>query len=95
MSEVNRQWLLAKRPVGLVQESDFELVSNPIPAPAGSPAIFLVANNKYMWLAPANDVPIASGQPDNDDSIGLVIRFNTTQGKELTQYGVNFEFFPK
>jgi beta-lactamase superfamily II metal-dependent hydrolase len=45
------------------------------PAPANAPATFLVACNKYMWRAPANQVPIASGQPDNDDSIALVVRF--------------------
>ena len=27
----NRQWLLARRPVGMVSESDFELVERPVP----------------------------------------------------------------
>ena len=33
MSETNRQWLLRKRPQGLVEEDDFELVSTPLPTP--------------------------------------------------------------
>ena len=33
MSEGNRQWLLAKRPVGMVEESDFELITAPLPTP--------------------------------------------------------------
>ncbi len=46
MSETNRQWLLKSRPVGMVQESDFELKSAPIPK-AGAGQI-LVRNR---WLA--------------------------------------------
>jgi len=49
---------------------------NAIAAPADSPAMFLVANNKYIWNAPVHTCPIASGQPSNDDSIGFVIRFD-------------------
>jgi beta-lactamase superfamily II metal-dependent hydrolase len=45
------------------------------PAPANSPAAYLVANNKWIWRAPDGTCPIA-GEPDNADSIGLVIRFN-------------------
>jgi hypothetical protein len=41
-------------------------------APAGSPAAFVVACRKYIWHAAGT---INSGQPDNDDSIGLVVRF--------------------
>jgi beta-lactamase superfamily II metal-dependent hydrolase len=45
-----------------------------IPAPANSPAAFLVANNKWIWRAPNGACPI-QGQPDNADSIGLMVRF--------------------
>jgi hypothetical protein len=44
-------------------------------APAGSPAMFLMAVRKYMWRAAPGACPIASGQPNNDDCIGLVLRF--------------------
>jgi NADPH-dependent curcumin reductase CurA len=33
MAKLNRQWLLAKRPIGMVTESDFELVERPIETP--------------------------------------------------------------
>ncbi len=33
MTRMNRQWLLAKRPVGMVQESDFELAQAEVPSP--------------------------------------------------------------
>jgi hypothetical protein len=51
------------------------------PAPGGAPAAnapaaFVVSRLKYVWRAANGLCPIASGQPDNDDSIGLVVRFN-------------------
>jgi hypothetical protein len=46
MSETNRQWLLASRPVGMLKTSDFELRSVPV-AEAGD-GQFLVRNR---WLA--------------------------------------------
>ncbi len=33
MSQVNRQWLLRARPVGMVEQSDFELNEAPVPSP--------------------------------------------------------------
>lgn len=33
MTSINRQWLLAKRPVGMVSENDFEQVESPVPTP--------------------------------------------------------------
>jgi len=47
---MNRQWLLAKRPVGMVQESDFELVSNPIPSPGDGE---LLIRNRMLAFEPA------------------------------------------
>lgn len=46
-------------------------------APANAPAIFVVSRLKRIWRAPGPMLPIASGQPDNDDSIGLILRFNS------------------
>ncbi len=34
-SEVNRQLLLTRRPVGLVEDDDFEMVVSPLPGAAG------------------------------------------------------------
>ena len=50
MSDVNRQWLLARRPVGMVRESDFELRSSPIPAPADGQVL---VRNRWLAFEPA------------------------------------------
>ena len=50
MSGVNRQWRLAKRPVGMVAESDFELVEGEIPEPADGQ---LRVRNRLLSLEPA------------------------------------------
>ena len=50
MSTENRQWLLARRPVGMVQESDFELVTTPRPEPGEGE--FLV-RNRFLSFEPA------------------------------------------
>ena len=39
MSDVNRQWLLAARPVGMVKESDFEWRETPVPEPGEGEAL--------------------------------------------------------
>ena len=41
-----------------------------------APALFVVACQKYIWNAPNGNLPISSGQSSNDDSIGLILRFN-------------------
>jgi len=46
MTETNRQWLLARRPVGMLKESDFELNTAPIPKPAEGQALV-----RTRWLA--------------------------------------------
>ena len=48
--EVNRQWLLVSRPEGMVDPSNFELRTSPLPAP--SDGEFLV-RNLYLSLDPA------------------------------------------
>src|SRR5262245_38159136 len=50
-SKVNRQILLAARPVGMVKESDFKRVEPPIPEPKDGE--FLV-RNVYLSLDPTN-----------------------------------------
>ncbi len=50
MSQSNRQWLLRKRPVGHVAESDFELVSTPIPEPADGQ---ILIRNRMLSFEPA------------------------------------------
>jgi len=50
MSQENRQWLLKSRPVGMVKESDFELVSTPMPTPAEGQ---LLIRNQVLAFEPA------------------------------------------
>jgi len=59
MSDVNRQWVLASRPTGMVQESDFELRESPLPALQDGQAR---VRTLYLSFDPAmrgwlNDVP--------------------------------------
>jgi hypothetical protein len=49
-SEVNRQWRLRARPVGMVKESDFELVEEPLPKPGPGQAL---VRNLYLAFEPA------------------------------------------
>ncbi len=48
--EINRQWRLAKRPVGMVQESDFELVEEPVRELADGE---MLIRNLYLAFEPA------------------------------------------
>ena len=50
MSDVNRQWLLRSRPVGMVQESDFELKESPVPSPGDGQAL---VRNTHLAFEPA------------------------------------------
>ncbi|WP_194836771.1 NADP-dependent oxidoreductase [Nocardia sp. XZ_19_369] len=43
---MNRQWILVKRPVGMVDDSSFELRSGPVPSPGPGEALVRV-----VWLA--------------------------------------------
>jgi NADPH-dependent curcumin reductase CurA len=50
MNQENRQWILKSRPVGMVKESDFELVSTPIPK-VGEGQILI--RNRILSMEPA------------------------------------------
>ncbi len=59
MAETNRQWRLRKRPVGMLQESDFELVNQPIPQPDQGQVL---VRTRFLSMEPAmrrwlDDVP--------------------------------------
>jgi NADPH-dependent curcumin reductase CurA len=77
--KINRQWKIAARPVGMIQESDFQLAQSPVPEP--NEGEFLV-RNIYLSLDPTNrgwmnDVdtylpPIAIGEVMRGGVIGIV-----------------------
>jgi NADPH-dependent curcumin reductase CurA len=50
MSESNRQWLLASRPVGMVKESDFELRTIPVVSPGDGQ---MLVRNRWLAFEPA------------------------------------------
>jgi NADPH-dependent curcumin reductase CurA len=50
MSEVNRQFLLAARPVGMVKETDFEYREVPVPAPGEGEVLI---RTEYLSLDPS------------------------------------------
>lgn len=47
---------------------------NPVPAPAGAPAVFLMTGLGYVWGRQSGYPPIGGNNP-NDLAIGLVVRF--------------------
>ena len=49
-SERNRQWLLRARPVGMVKDSDFELVEAELPSPAEGEVL---VRNRFLAFEPA------------------------------------------
>lgn len=50
--------------------------NNAMQAPANSPMVYVMARNSYVWNAPGNQVPLAQALDNNNDSYGLILRFN-------------------
>jgi NADPH-dependent curcumin reductase CurA len=80
MTPTNRQWLLAKRPVGLVKESDFELNEAPLPVPANGQILirntllaFEPAMRGWMEDAPNYIPPVGIGEVMRGMSVGEVV----------------------
>lgn len=83
MSTVNRQWLLRARPVGMVEESDFELVEAPIPSPGDGE---LLLRTRYLAFEPAMRgwmtdqesyiPPVALGAVMRGATVGEVVESN-------------------
>jgi len=80
MSQMNGQWRLRSRPVGMVQESDFEYVEEPVPSlEAGQ----VLVRNLYLAFEPAmrgwlDDVPsyippVGIGEVMRASSVGQVV----------------------
>ena len=80
MSEINRQWLLARRPDGLVSDDNFEWREEKIPEPKTGEAVVRVL---YLSFDPTqrgwmNDVPsylppVQLGEPMRAGAIGQVV----------------------
>jgi len=80
VSDVNRQWLLASRPVGMVKESDFEYRESPIPSPGDGEALvrnlivsFDPAMRGWMEDRPSYIPPVQIGEPMRAGAVGQVV----------------------
>ena len=79
-NDVNRQFRLKKRPVGRIQNSDFDYVEAPIPEPAEGEAL---VRNLYLSLDPTNRIwmsdmdqylpPVELGEIMRGGGIGQVV----------------------
>lgn len=77
---------------GLGTECLWNSGPNAIPAPVNAPAVYVMARNAYVWHAPPNTVPLAQALDNNNDSFGLVLRFNNFffyTGGDLVSAGEN------
>jgi NADPH-dependent curcumin reductase CurA len=71
MAPVNRQWLLARRPRGLVTADDFRLVESPVPEPADGEVL---VRNLYLSCDPTQRGWIAGDTYLPAVNIGEVVR---------------------
>lgn len=84
MSDVNRQWLLASRPQGMVGEDNFRLVEGPIPEPGDSEYLvrtLYVSVDPAMrgWLVdhPSYVPPVGIGEVMRASGVGRVAASNS------------------
>jgi NADPH-dependent curcumin reductase CurA len=77
---INRQWLLAKRPVGLVGKDNFEYAENPIPEPAEGEVLvrnlwlsFDPTQRGWMEDRPSYLPPVKIGEPMRAGAVGQVM----------------------
>jgi NADPH-dependent curcumin reductase CurA len=83
MSNVNRQWLLKKRPFGMVTRENFEYRESPVPEPGPGEALvrtrylsFDPTQRGWMVDQPSYMPPVALGEPMRAGSVGEVVRSN-------------------
>ncbi len=85
----NRQWLLAKRPVGMVSRDNFEYAESPIPEPGEGEVL---VRNLYLsfdptqrgWMEDRESYlpPVAIGEPMRAGSVGQVAASNHPEFSE-------------
>ena len=83
MADVNRQWLLATRPVGMIGESNFEYRETAIPSPGEGEVL---VRNLYLSFDPAQRgwtldrpsyiPPVQIGEPMRGGAVGQVVESN-------------------
>ena len=82
MSETYRRWLLAARPHGMIKDSDFRLVEEPIPEPGAGEFLVRVTHLSFDptqrgWLAADSYLPaVKIGDPVRASAVGQVVKSN-------------------
>ena len=81
--DINRQWLLAKRPHGLVSKDDFEYVETPVPEPGEGEVLlrnlmlsFDPTQRGWMEDRESYLPPVKIGEPMRAGAIGQVVKSN-------------------
>jgi NADPH-dependent curcumin reductase CurA len=80
MPNINRRWLLAARPHGMIKDSDFQLDEQPTPEPAPGEFLVRVTHLSFDptqrgWLAADSYLPaVKIGDPVRAGAIGQVVR---------------------
>jgi NADPH-dependent curcumin reductase CurA len=82
MTMINRRWLLAQRPHGILKDSDFTLDSGPMPVPGDGEFLVRVTHLSFDptqrgWLAADSYLPaVKIGAPVRAGAVGEVIASN-------------------
>lgn len=83
MTEMNRRWLLAKRPHGAVKDNDFSFVTEAIPTPGDGEFVVKVTHLSFDptqrgWLvdAPSYLPPVQIGEVMRAGAVGEVVASN-------------------
>jgi hypothetical protein len=81
VTQLNRQWLLAARPQGLVKETDFRWNEAPVPAPGEGEVLVRVrylsfdpAMRGWMEDRPSYIPPVRLGEPMRAGAVGEIVR---------------------
>jgi NADPH-dependent curcumin reductase len=99
MAETNRRWLLAARPQGMIKDSDFRLVEEPVPEPG--PGEFLVRQTHLSfdptqrgWIAFDTYLPaVKIGDVVRAGGVGQVVKSNNPAFKvgQMVQGGFGWQ----
>ena len=89
MAELNRQWILKKRPIGDIKPGDLELVESPVPRPGKGQVL---ARTVYLSLDPTNRIwmsdmeqympPVEIGEVMRGGTLSVVAESNHPDFKE-------------
>lgn len=99
MSDVNRRWLLAARPQGMIKDSDFTLDTQTVPEPGPGEFVVRVTHLSFDptqrgWISMDSYLPaVKIGDPVRAGGVGQVVRSNHDGFKvgQLVQGGFGWQ----